>query len=101
MAEARFGRFRPDGGGIISIFKSEAMVQALKAVADPIGEACEAEASAFATDRMGYDPDDIRIKPMYPHGAKRLNKTAVGYVNVRGLGRINEMEHHSLTSRNH
>lgn len=77
------------------------MASALKAIADPIGEACEAEAVEYATEELGIRPDEIRVRPMYPHGAKVLSNTAVGYVNVRGLGKANEAANHSLSRRNH
>ena len=101
MARQGFGRFQPDSSGISSVFRSGAMVSALKAIADPIGEACEAEAVEYASEELDVKPGEIRIRPMYPHGAKVLSNTAVGYVNVRGLGKANETANHSLSRRNH
>ena len=101
MAKQGFGKFQPDSSGISSIFRSGAMASALKAIADPIGEACEAEAVEYASEELDVKPGEIRVRPMYPHGAKVLSNTAVGYVNVRGLGKANETANHSLSRRNH
>ena len=101
MAKQGFGKFEVDKPGVASIFKSGPMVSVLKSIADPIGEACEAEAVEYATEELDVKPGEIRVRPMYPHGAKVLSNTAVGYVNVRGLGKANETANHSLSRRNH
>lgn len=101
MAKQGFGKFEVDKPGVASIFKSGPMVSVLKSIADPIGEACEAEALEFVTEEMHVSEEDIEVRPLYRHGADVLDNTAVGYVFVNGLGKVNETANHSLSRRNH
>ena len=101
MGNARFGKFEVDRPGVASIFKSGPMVSVLKSIADPIGEACEAEALGFVTEEMHVSEEDIEVQPMYRHGVDGLDYTAVGYVFANGLGKVNETANHSLSRRNH
>ena len=101
MADAKFGKFRPNSGGIAAVFKGGGMMAALEALAAPIGEAAQAEAEEFARRELHIDPEDVEVRPMYEHGAKALRGTAVGYVNARGLGAVNEAVNHSVSRRNH
>ena len=101
MGNARFGKFEVDRPGVASIFKSGPMVSVLKSIADPIGEACEAEALGFVTEKMHVSEEDIEVRPMYRHGVDVLDYTAVGYVFANGLGKVNETANHSLSRRNH
>lgn len=101
MAKAvSFGRFRPDSSGISSYFKSGPMQSLLGGIVEPIGAACNAEAVENIGRDLHIGPEDIDVEP-YQAGVKVGRSTALGYVNVRGLGELNETIHHTLTRRNH
>ncbi len=95
-----FGRFEPDKAGIASFFKSVPMQSMLGGIVGPIGAACNAEAVDNISRDLHIDPRDIEVEP-YQAGVRVGRNTAIGYVNVRGLGEINERIHHTLTKHNH
>lgn len=95
-----FGRFEPDGAGIASLFRSGPMQSLLSGIVEPMGAACNAEAVGNICRDLHIDPGDIEVEP-YQAGVRVGRNTAIGYVNVRGLGELNERIHHTLTKHNH
>lgn len=75
-------------------------MDALGGIAAPIARACNAEAVPQICELCHVAPGEIETRP-YQHGVKCLSRTAIGYVNVRGLGKINEAVNHTLSKRNH
>lgn len=100
MGSVEFGNLKLDRAGIAEFCRSAEMQAALAEVVDPIGEACNEEAYANIAHDLHIPRSDVDVQP-YEHGAKALRNTAIGYVNVRGLGHLNESIHHTLTKRNH
>ncbi len=90
--DLRITDFRPNGPGIVSIWKGEGMQAALRELADEKAE--EANASA----RLHGTPET----PPYGGGVDVLDLTAVGFVTTRTeLGRIDQKAHHTLDALNH
>ena len=100
MGSVEFTNIKLDSAGIAEFCRSVEMQAVLAGAVGPIGEACNEEAYANIARDLHIPRSDVDIQP-YEHGAKALRNTAIGYVNARGLGRLNEHLHHTLTKRNH
>ena len=92
MASWQLGSFRPNNAGIIEVWKSQGMRDAL---AEAASELC-----ARANDQgsvHGDAPDDL-----YKDGVDLAGFTAIGYVRTNGLeGRIDQQYHRTLDNINH
>lgn len=93
-------KVRLNPAGIIAVCKSGAMRTQLASIAEPIAAECNARAYDVLRERVHIHPDEVEVTP-YQGGSKNLARTAIGYVNVRGLGKLVETIDHPLTSRNH
>lgn len=96
----RFTNVRVDREGVAELCRGAAMQAALERAAAPVAAACNAEAVPNICRDLHMDPADIEVEP-YEAGTKVLSRTAIGYVDVRALGRLNEVRHHTLSRRNH
>lgn len=93
------GGFIYDSSGIRDVFRGGAMQSALRAIAEPIAEAANAEAARNLAADMGIDELE---KPPYRAKVKVLSGTAIGAVDAStALGYINEARHHTVASKNH
>lgn len=90
----KFGNFEPDSSGIMELFKSQNMQNALMEAAR--NKASEANARARSTTRWGLKHDP------YGPDTKVLSKTAIGRVNTKSKqAAYLDAKHHILNSVNH
>lgn len=84
--------FQPHRAGIIEVWRSQGMQDALREVADAKVEEANAAARLHGTTKV----------PPYAGGVDVLDRTAVGYVTTRTrLGAIDQSAHHTLDAINH
>ena len=98
MASTRFGKFRPDIGGIRSILKSGAVESELKSKADSIAASCSASCYGDRATKGHVRSDEVPFRGWTSKGGY----TALGHVStVNAEGIRYERKTKVLESHNH
>jgi hypothetical protein len=91
--EWHLGNFEKNSRGIIEVWKSRGMQDALSGVAEKLRD---------DANSMGHAPNNPDNAPLYRGYVTLADRTAFGHVRTNGLhGAIDQATHHTLDALNH